>query len=167
MYSICKYVTCDCFRSVQTMLGHWARAGASSGQARGQHDGGGGRGAVHLRAVRGRRQPEMHRQGHREYDQLLSVGSLLAGCHVTFYCSRGCQKSHWKIHKSQCCAYKVRPRLVPSVSCRVGNEDPEKDSTRAFSCLKAITSAFTLKNSLWSLHRRPNFYLPWRELMLD
>jgi len=29
------------------------------------------------------------------------------GCHVTFYCSRGCQKSHWKIHKSQCCAYKV------------------------------------------------------------
>ena len=29
------------------------------------------------------------------------------GCHVTFYCSRDHQKLHWKVHKSQCCAYKV------------------------------------------------------------
>jgi len=29
------------------------------------------------------------------------------GCHVTFYCSREHQKLHWKVHKSQCCAYKV------------------------------------------------------------
>jgi len=29
------------------------------------------------------------------------------GCHVTFYCSREHQKQHWKVHKSQCCAYKV------------------------------------------------------------
>ena len=30
-----------------------------------------------------------------------------SGCHITFYCSRECQKLHWKLHKSQCCAYKV------------------------------------------------------------
>ena len=29
------------------------------------------------------------------------------GCHSTFYCTRECQKLHWKLHKSQCCAYKV------------------------------------------------------------
>jgi len=29
------------------------------------------------------------------------------GCHITFYCSREHQKLHWKLHKSQCCAYKV------------------------------------------------------------
>jgi len=29
------------------------------------------------------------------------------GCHETFYCSRECQKLHWKKHKNQCCAFKV------------------------------------------------------------
>ena len=31
----------------------------------------------------------------------------ISGCHITFYCSREHQKLHWKLHKSQCCAYKV------------------------------------------------------------
>ena len=35
------------------------------------------------------------------------------GCHVTFYCSREHQKLHWKLHKSQCCAYKVSANILP------------------------------------------------------
>ena len=31
------------------------------------------------------------------------------GCHETFYCSREHQKLHWRKHKNQCCAFKVRP----------------------------------------------------------
>ena len=30
------------------------------------------------------------------------------GCHETFYCSREHQKLHWRKHKNQCCAFKVR-----------------------------------------------------------
>jgi hypothetical protein len=26
-----------------------------------------------------------------------------AKCRITFYCSRSCQKAHWKVHKKSCC----------------------------------------------------------------
>ena len=52
-------------------------------------------------------------EGDTDIDQFIcaqcgcAANQRCTGCHVTFYCSREHQKLHWKVHKSQCCAYKV------------------------------------------------------------
>ena len=52
-------------------------------------------------------------EGDTDTDQFIcaqcgcAANQRCTGCHVTFYCSREHQKLHWKVHKSQCCAYKV------------------------------------------------------------
>ena len=37
----------------------------------------------------------------------LKVGSrLCSACHQIGYCSRECQKAHWKVHKAECKRHK-------------------------------------------------------------
>jgi hypothetical protein len=52
--------------------------------------------------------------------------SRCAKCHVARYCSKACQKSHWKTHKQQCSALASGAAAIASahISAAVSNQQP-------------------------------------------